>query len=451
MDLAGSSSVSAMSRSAPTIWSVVQAGGELGELVNEQSQAEEERFAEAPSRSNSGAREEGKRMSSRSSLGARKEREAVGEEQLRRHRRGGGEAANECRGVGGHAGGHWTGTYKCVRFSSPRSDLAPLSPTCGHGRSTPHHHHHSSSSLPPLLLKPHRHPSRLPPSVPTPLSMAAITTTATAAAAASSSFLRRRPGARPLATAGSLRACPGHCHHRYRLSCRATEVSGAETSAAPPAETTGGGGGASWVPVVPLAALPRGERRVIVQDGEEILLLWYKDQVFAIENRSPAEGAYTEGLLNAKLTQDGCIVCPSTDSTFDLRTGEIKEWYPKNPVLRALTPALRKLFTYRVKTDEQNIYISISGADSVGSAEIIFSGKAQPGVTASDVNVQEVRMIVDEDVGGFGFTSANELINGKAAIIGFLLLIDFELLTGKGLLKGTGFLDFIYAVSGAFN
>jgi nitrite reductase/ring-hydroxylating ferredoxin subunit len=55
--------------------------------------------------------------------------------------------------------------------------------------------------------------------------------------------------------------------------------------------------------VVPLAALPRGERRVIVQDGEEILLLWYKDQVYAIENRSPAEGAYTEGLLNAKLTQ----------------------------------------------------------------------------------------------------------------------------------------------------
>jgi len=79
-------------------------------------------------------------------------------------------------------------------------------------------------------------------------------------------------------------------------------VSGAEPST-PAAEGAGGGGGASWVPVVPLAALPRGERRVIVQDGEEILLLWYKDQVFAIENRSPAEGAYTEGLLNAKLTQ----------------------------------------------------------------------------------------------------------------------------------------------------
>ena len=62
-------------------------------------------------------------------------------------------------------------------------------------------------------------------------------------------------------------------------------------------------GGKNWVPVVPLSALPRGERRVIIQDGETILLLWYKDEVIAIENRSPAEGAYSEGLLNAKLTQ----------------------------------------------------------------------------------------------------------------------------------------------------
>lgn len=65
----------------------------------------------------------------------------------------------------------------------------------------------------------------------------------------------------------------------------------------------GGDDGKNWVPVVPLAALPKGERRVIIQDGETILLLWYKDEVFAIENRSPAEGAYSEGLLNAKLTQ----------------------------------------------------------------------------------------------------------------------------------------------------
>lgn len=128
--------------------------------------------------------------------------------------------------------------------------------------------------------------------------MAAVTT---ATAAASSSFLHRRSPAH--CRRATLRAAAGHCRHSSsRLACRAAEVSGAEPSA-PAAEGAGGSGGASWVPVVPLAALPRGERRVIVQDGEEILLLWYKDQVFAIENRSPAEGAYTEGLLNAKLTQ----------------------------------------------------------------------------------------------------------------------------------------------------
>ncbi|KAH1065029.1 hypothetical protein J1N35_030016 [Gossypium stocksii] len=233
-----------------------------------------------------------------------------------------------------------------------------------------------------------------------------------------------------------------------RITCKATEMSSvSEESAA-----SGGGAGDNWVPVVPLAALPKGERRVIIQDGETILLLWYKDEVFAIENRSPAEGAYTEGLLNAKLTQDGCIICPTTDSTFDLRTGVIKEWYPKNPVLRALTPALRALYVYPVKTDGENIYISMQGGvKSDAAAEIVFSGKAQPGITASDVNVDEVRMVIDEDSEGFGFTGKNELINGKAAIIGFLLLLDFELLTGKGLLKGTGFLDFIYAASNAFN
>ncbi|KAK2967701.1 hypothetical protein RJ640_027741 [Escallonia rubra] len=228
-----------------------------------------------------------------------------------------------------------------------------------------------------------------------------------------------------------------------RIACKATEVSVAEEFSA--------SDGKNWVPVVPLAALPKGERRVIIQDGETILLLWYKNEVYAIENRSPAEGAYSEGLLNAKLTQDGCVVCPTTDSTFDLRTGVIKEWYPNNPVLRVLTPALRSLFVYPVRTDGKNIYISMGAARSDVSAEIVFSGKAQPGFTATDVNVDEVRMVVDEGSEGFGFTGKNELINGKAAVIGFLLLLDFELLTGKGLLKGTGFLDFIYSISNALN
>ncbi|XP_078434315.1 Rieske (2Fe-2S) domain-containing protein [Wolffia australiana] len=236
----------------------------------------------------------------------------------------------------------------------------------------------------------------------------------------------------------SLPSKPSISRSARRISCEATETSKVASSGA-------AGDGRSWIPVVPLAALPKGERRVIIQGNETILLLWYKDEVLAIENRSPAEGAYSEGLINAKLTQDGCIICPTTDSTFDLRTGAIKTWYPNNPVLRILTPALRNLFVYPVKIDNENICISAVNTQLGESAEILFSGRAQPGVTASNVNVDEVRMVVDENVGGFGFTRQNEILNGKAALIGFLLLLDFELLTGKGILKGTGFLDFLYA------
>lgn len=89
---------------------------------------------------------------------------------------------------------------------------------------------------------------------------------------------------------------------RLCISCQATDVSSSSVQAeetSPAVSKTD----ENWVPVVPLAALPKGERRVIIQGGETILLLWFKDEVFAIENRSPAEGAYSEGLLNAKLTQ----------------------------------------------------------------------------------------------------------------------------------------------------
>ncbi|CAI9757771.1 unnamed protein product [Fraxinus pennsylvanica] len=95
-------------------------------------------------------------------------------------------------------------------------------------------------------------------------------------------------------------------------------------------------------------------------------------------------------------------------------------------------------------------YHIVDGNSNISGFEIVFSGKAQPGLTTTDVNVDEVRMVVDEDLEGFGFTGKNGLINGKVAVIGFLLLLDFELLTRKGLLYGTGFLDFIYSVSDAF-
>lgn len=51
------------------------------------------------------------------------------------------------------------------------------------------------------------------------------------------------------------------------------------------------------------------------------------------------------------LPQDYAIECPATGSSFSLKDGSIKEWYPNNPVLRALTPqnTCRNMDVYQVK------------------------------------------------------------------------------------------------------
>jgi hypothetical protein len=56
----------------------------------------------------------------------------------------------------------------------------------------------------------------------------------------------------------------------------------------------------------------------------------------------------------------------------------------------------------------------------------------------------QVRMVVDDNEKGFGFTRKNEIINGRAAMIGFFMIVVQELVSGKGFLKGIGFLDFLY-------
>jgi nitrite reductase/ring-hydroxylating ferredoxin subunit len=76
----------------------------------------------------------------------------------------------------------------------------------------------------------------------------------------------------------------------------------------------------------------------VTVDGTSILLFWYRNQIYAISSRSPAEGAYSEGFIKAKFTQEYGIICPSTGSVFSLKDGSILDWYPTNPVLRSITP-----------------------------------------------------------------------------------------------------------------
>lgn len=113
----------------------------------------------------------------------------------------------------------------------------------------------------------------------------------------------------------------------------AAESTPAAVAAAPVATTDG-----TWVSVIPPEELPKGVRKEVSVDGKSILLFWYRNAIYAIASRSPAEGAYSEGFIKAKFTQEYGIICPSTGSIFSLKDGSILEWYPSNPVLRAITP-----------------------------------------------------------------------------------------------------------------
>jgi nitrite reductase/ring-hydroxylating ferredoxin subunit len=123
--------------------------------------------------------------------------------------------------------------------------------------------------------------------------------------------------------------------------------------------TSASSGSESFSKVCAVDDLPRGDRKLVRALGKSILMFWYRDNVFAIESRSPAEGAYSEGFEKARLTQDACIECPTTKSKFDLKTGAIKEWYPDNPVLRRLTPqdTCRPMEVFPVEVRDDGIYI----------------------------------------------------------------------------------------------
>lgn len=137
-----------------------------------------------------------------------------------------------------------------------------------------------------------------------------------------------------------------------------------------------------------------GVRKEVSVDGQAILLFWYRGQPYAIEGRSPAEGAYSEGFLQAKFTQDYAIECPSTGSLFSLKDGSILSWYPKNPVLRALTPAnlCRPMAVYPVKIDATTVYVDTAGVSApVGGGVAARADRGGAGTSAEGNNVFTVQ------------------------------------------------------------
>jgi nitrite reductase/ring-hydroxylating ferredoxin subunit len=179
----------------------------------------------------------------------------------------------------------------------------------------------------------------------------------------------------------------------------------------------------SYIKLLSLSDLPRGDRKKIDALGKSILLFWYRDSICAIESRSPSEGAYSEGFERARLTQDACIECPTTKTTFDLKTGEIKSWYPDNPVLAKLTPQETcrnmEVFPVVVAEEEDAIYVGVKdGSLGPGFVSQSFKGGSDTSLENNNVFGIEPRMYTDdgqilEDAGSSG---SSKLDPGTVAV-----------------------------------
>lgn len=91
--------------------------------------------------------------------------------------------------------------------------------------------------------------------------------------------------------------------------------------------------------------------------------------------------------------QEGGITCPTSDSVFDLKTGEALQWYPNNWVMRTFTSPLRSLQIYDVKVEDGQVLVDFGAAVAPANQAEVYGAEVKVGQTASDVNVNEVSFV----------------------------------------------------------
>ncbi|KAL4536675.1 hypothetical protein Ndes2437B_g06080 [Nannochloris sp. 'desiccata'] len=152
-----------------------------------------------------------------------------------------------------------------------------------------------------------------------------------------------------------------------------------------------------FIPVMRPEDLPKGTRKEVRVEGKGVLIFWYRNSIYAIEARSPAEGAYSEGFIRAKFTQDFAIECPGTGTLFSLKDGSIISWYPNNFVLRMLTPqdTCRNLEIYPVKLGQDSISVDISGSTTRATGGNLTKGGSDTSLENNNVYGLEPKVYVE--------------------------------------------------------
>ena len=101
-----------------------------------------------------------------------------------------------------------------------------------------------------------------------------------------------------------------------------------------------------------------GTKKKVLAQGQEILLVKFRDKYYAVSNRCPHLG----GDLSAGSLEGTVITCPRHGSQFDLRDGKVNRWLKGSGLFSAVGKALKPpkpLNTYNVKVEGDAVLIEI--------------------------------------------------------------------------------------------
>lgn len=86
----------------------------------------------------------------------------------------------------------------------------------------------------------------------------------------------------------------------------------------------------AWTEAIGEDKLLPGDRQVVKIGNQKILLVNQEGKIYAVDNACP----HLKLPLNkGKISSDCTITCPFHRSSFDLATGEVKEWSTFPPVI----------------------------------------------------------------------------------------------------------------------
>jgi len=118
-----------------------------------------------------------------------------------------------------------------------------------------------------------------------------------------------------------------------------------------------------WVPILKISELARGDKIPFTQDGQQLLLVVESKsgEIFCTAQASP----FLSYPLSQGRTEGNAIVCPQSQTKFDLETGKIMDqWCPFPPFLGPLVfgklvpPRDLAVFPTRAKNGKIEVYLN---------------------------------------------------------------------------------------------